>query len=536
MYLIDNEITATWVLAPTAIPLTANDFDISIMPSSLEGTYTDGGVINYTAPTVDTAGSLSYAFTPTAPGKYEVTLGVGTGLTYSIQQHTKNFWAFAIAPITLNSLKVTGALSYPQEPPPKLVNEGSFGEQINTVGYDPVNKIVAVSVYNTTTTVDSVIFTTPELDVITDRLIMTDVTGWVNSSFTAFEYIEYVQELSIWVGVQGNMVAGTTANAVWYNEGDPTNAAQWFQATLPTSWTGGSTSTNVRGVHWNVGLQMFQIGCTSSFDTAEALVSVDCKTFFAWDDYQILGGSEPQQYYWFHDFDLDGTHFHMGQTEEDYAYRQGNANAGVLPGAAQAWSKTSANGVLRNTSGVNLHHLATDGVIVAVDTFIEMNATKTPQTHPGSWGPSGNSNVGWRDNDMGFNLLNETRLFFAYLPQFERPWIMNRHASSQLNHEVESHGWWDAAEIIEPAGARTSLNAPQFQRCTVEPFASWNALQDADYSVKPSFSALKTTFYGNFMVKYNSGAALGKNGWWVVFRGAVADRSLDWMAFQEPSL
>jgi hypothetical protein len=113
---------------------------------------------------------------------------------------------------------------------------------------------------------------------------------------------------------------------------------------------------------------------------------------------------------------------------------------------------------------------------------------------------------------------------------------MNRHSTSQVNHEVESHGWWDAAEIVEPVGARNSLNAPQFQRCTVEPFASWNALQDADYSIKPSFAALKTSFNGNFMVKYNSGAALGKNGWWVVFRGAVTDRSLDWMAFQEPSL
>jgi hypothetical protein len=79
MYILGNEITVSWVLAPTDSPLLASDYDISFVPSTLDGTYTDDGIINYVAPSEFYSGCLQYKFTPIADGHYRLALTTGAG-------------------------------------------------------------------------------------------------------------------------------------------------------------------------------------------------------------------------------------------------------------------------------------------------------------------------------------------------------------------------------------------------------------------------------------------------------------------------
>ena len=110
IYLINNSITVTWVLGPTDNVIPEAEYDIQIITSGLEGSYTDGGIINYVAPTSITAGSIQYVFTPLAPGKYQLVLSTGEGNGYT-ELDKKDFWLFEQAPVTFTATKVLGALS-----------------------------------------------------------------------------------------------------------------------------------------------------------------------------------------------------------------------------------------------------------------------------------------------------------------------------------------------------------------------------------------------------------------------------------------
>ena len=112
MYIVGNEITVTWVLGPTDSPLAESAYDISIIPSNLEGTYTDAAIINYVAPTATTAGSIQYAFTPQYPGRWRITLTTGTGASYTVLEEN-HFWIFASASVSVGSNKVLSAISNP---------------------------------------------------------------------------------------------------------------------------------------------------------------------------------------------------------------------------------------------------------------------------------------------------------------------------------------------------------------------------------------------------------------------------------------
>jgi hypothetical protein len=111
-YLAGNEITITWVLAPTGSPLTAADYDIHVMPSNLAGTYTDSGIVNFVAPSASTAGSLQYIFTPLIWGEYRVVLSTGTGAAFTIVDE-KNLYVFE----TISGIaSVTNVYGLPRRP------------------------------------------------------------------------------------------------------------------------------------------------------------------------------------------------------------------------------------------------------------------------------------------------------------------------------------------------------------------------------------------------------------------------------------
>jgi len=93
MYIAGNEITITWILAPTDTPLAATDYDIRFVPSGLDGTYTDAAIVNYVAPTALFAGSIQYLWTPAQPGHYQIFLTCGVAAAYTIKDK-KDFWVF----------------------------------------------------------------------------------------------------------------------------------------------------------------------------------------------------------------------------------------------------------------------------------------------------------------------------------------------------------------------------------------------------------------------------------------------------------
>lgn len=107
MFIVNNEITITWVIAPTASPLAESAYDIKFSPSDLDGTYTDAAIINYVAPTAEFAGSIQYKFTPDKAGRYKIYLTTGTAASYVVLDK-KNFWVFCAALTTAPSTEVLG--------------------------------------------------------------------------------------------------------------------------------------------------------------------------------------------------------------------------------------------------------------------------------------------------------------------------------------------------------------------------------------------------------------------------------------------
>lgn len=110
MFIVDNEITITWLLDPTDTPLLAVDFDIKVVNSGLGITYTDDNIVNYIAPTAEFAGSIQYLFTPLQQGRYQIYLTCGVALAYLILDK-KDFWVFCEAPDSAPVIEVLDAPS-----------------------------------------------------------------------------------------------------------------------------------------------------------------------------------------------------------------------------------------------------------------------------------------------------------------------------------------------------------------------------------------------------------------------------------------
>ena len=91
MYQAGQEITITWIIEATGSPLLATDYDIRLITSGLDGTYTDDSIVNYIPPTANDVGSLQYLFTPAQPGHYKVWLTCGTAAAYNVI-NKKDFW------------------------------------------------------------------------------------------------------------------------------------------------------------------------------------------------------------------------------------------------------------------------------------------------------------------------------------------------------------------------------------------------------------------------------------------------------------
>lgn len=83
MYLTNNQITITCTLSMTAIVYIVTDFDKQVRLPDKSVIYTDAlTVVSFTAPTVDTEGSLVFTYTPTVVGVHAIVISKGIASAY----------------------------------------------------------------------------------------------------------------------------------------------------------------------------------------------------------------------------------------------------------------------------------------------------------------------------------------------------------------------------------------------------------------------------------------------------------------------
>jgi len=358
---------------------------------------------------------------------------------------------------------------------------------------------------------------------------MNDITGWTSGIFQQFSHIQWSPKLSRWVGYTGR-------GQGFYCDGDPSVGANWIEITYPTNRPSMGAFINVRNMIWSYTFEMFIT--MQDGHLAESLeISIDGITWYRWADYEALGGSLPNRMDRFTEHYINSAQRNLIWQQESYNQKDGSAGAGILGGgnsAPENWTYSGLNGIIRNTSNVTLNAAASDGNVLTVVTLNELNCTEFSLSHPDRWGPDGNSNQGWLDPDMGWAAFGYQKTIIMYLPQFARPWKIFREDNT-TTPENTNHGWWDAASI-DYAPTRTSGNAPQFQLCTDEPFASLNTEYFADYLHRPASIQIG---FGSAWIIYDTGHptianhVLGENGWFVVMRTDIS-RENDYLIFRKP--
>ncbi len=253
-YVIDNEITVFWTLPPTDSPLLASDYDIRIVPPTLEGTYTDAGIINYDPPAADRGGSLQYKFTPKAPGHYHLFLTTGTGAAQTVIDE-KDIWAFAGAIGSLASTKVLAAMNYAKEPPvvEEVVN---LGINVDAVATDGVDKWVALTIgtihysHDNGKTWNTAASVTPANDDSGGYVIAAGGGNWL--IFTSgWSYIYHSSDNGVnWTRVVSAGGAGSFVNGAGFPIYDPINN----KVVGPVQWGVGSINPDGTGYTVTSGL------------------------------------------------------------------------------------------------------------------------------------------------------------------------------------------------------------------------------------------------------------------------------------------
>lgn len=500
MYIVDNEITVTWVLGPTDTPLTANDFDISFVPSTLKGTYTDGGIVNYVAPTSTTAGSLQYLFTPLAAGKYVLRLAVGSNLAYT-RENKKYFWVFQESPTSQPVTKTLGAVSYPAPvfSYPVQYSSGLALDEIYGFGYDG-GDIVLIGAYDVGNAYYGLFQTDPEFSYLTPLTKTVDLPSWHGSGSVHLAYIQYSSALGLWVIVSKSGQSWWTDDLVTFN-----------YIPLGPSWS--ATASKPIGLWWDAGLELFYM--TGTGFVRPMLVSATGKGWTDQATLEVLGGSHPTRLQAPHRIDLGATKIHFYPQWEEYLYKT------VDTGGSTGWTKTNNNGVIGGSGGTwTLNHVASDGNVIAVCAFGSISISADVTNHPDGWGPNGNSNTGFTETAWGWPTVAGDIHVAMHLPQYDRPWIFFS----------DAHGWYDTD--IMPSGG---VSAPTVTKCTAEPWATLNAEFDGPDAIEPKVN-LHHSSTSIYYTGYDDEGVWGKNGF-----GLIMDRYLnggsnkDYIVMQRPS-
>ena len=453
MYIVSNEITVTWVLGPTDVPLTANDFDISFVPSTLQGTYTDGGIVNYIAPTATTAGSLQYLFTPLAAGKYVLELSTGSNIGYEVSDK-KYFWIFQESPTTQPVTKTPGAISYPIPIlfPPPVVSDFQDIDIIYTAASDGTNIVF----YGISSTNSGFFLTNHDLD---EPVLQIDAQSLpLAPSFgNPYDLLEYSPKHGRFVSVYN---AGN--GGVIYSDD---LGVTWTKCTYPT--TSPSLGTTPSTLRWNAVLELWYLAWNNG---SRLMVSTDGITWTNQASLEVLGGVHPYRMWDMKTLRVGVDDVHILPQWEEYCYKlNGGANS-------TGWTKTANQGVTGGIGTWPLYNWQTDGTTIVCTAYGHQAHTGNISNFA-SWVDYSNTDLGWATGNPSHNA-------FAYIPEFDRPWIACLGTAA-------APVWYDATNVV----------TPDYQVSTNPFFAGKPAMRTGKWNTQSGFLR---TFDGYWLGVFNN--------------------------------
>jgi hypothetical protein len=452
MYTAGNEITVTWVLAPTGAPTAESDYDINIIPSTQEGTYTDAGIINYVAPSASYSGCIQYKFTPLSVGRFRLTLSIGTGVAYAVLEENQ-FWIFPSASSTASTIKVLSKLSYPRPSPLPVVSEFSTVDEIICIASDGSNivfygKQASPGNQSGFFLTDHSLSAEPVLQINASDLPFTPTFG---QRYTLLEYSPK----------HGRLVSCYTASSQGLIYSDDLGLS-WTLCTFPT-WGNNATTLS-----WDPDLELWYIATLSG---ATLLVSTDGITWVNQTTIEVLGGAHPGSMYDQKTFNIGNDTISIISQWEEYCYKYNDTGSG-----STGWTKTINNGVAGGAGTWPLYNWSTDGSIIVVTAFGSQSHTFNLSDH-GAW-------VEYTGTTLGWHAGNPSITAFAYIAAFDRPWIA---CVGGQNTNI----WYDA----------TDPSIPDYEVSTNPFFAGKSPMRTPKWSTQ---SGYLNTFPGYFIGIFNN--------------------------------
>lgn len=519
---VGSTLEFEWSINPTDKDLLKTDFDIRLNLPIDNAAYANDGLKTFIAPTATSRGKATYQLTLTNPGRYQVTLGVGTSSVYIVKAK-REVYAVNVPDTVLNGTPACSLfgpeICISQAVFDAELSDWSTTAKLDCFGYDGDERIMVFG-SDDPGGFRRMFITNPDLDEPTAYWKQTDLPGITWSGAQYICYATYSPLLDTWVIAQAQ-----TGGHAWYCTGDPLIIGNWNYITPPTQW--GTGFTNIMNITWDPGLKLWMMWAdTNNFAGRDMRVSEDGVTWTNQKDYQAwtVGSAKTKgRCYNYVRTQLNGETFTMFTQGEVYAWKKNDDDGDSLPTSAQGWAQLAQdNGVIGGAGVRQIYHLASDGRQVVVASSGDMNASINPLTSD-DWGIDGNSNTGWSDTDLGWSTINGTILCLLYLPQYARPWV--------LYHTVD--GWMDATSIPE-TGDPGPTNAPDFQVSTVEPFATLNAGMIADNNYLPLTEpvGIMSNSMAVYYSDYDVDNVYGVGGWGLIMREDFLDRSLDFIVFQ----
>lgn len=434
MYIVGNEITISWVLPPTGSPLTQADYDIKIIPSDLNGTYTDAAVTGFVAPSAGYAGSITYAFTPISTGRYMLWLTTGAAASYTILDE-KDFWVFLEAPVSTACDKAIGVISRGGVSPLPITNDGAAWNDVLQI-YDIASDGTNVLVVGTKAGGTSFVWKTDNTLTSVTEIVEYESGGFSNwQSFRYLEFIEYSPKHDRWV-------CSNEQGDIYYSDDV---GATWTAVTYASGWS--PNVPQITRLHWNPHLEVWFAG---SANISVLMISTDGITWTRQQDTEVLGGSHPYKLYNAGTYDINNKKVHILSQWEEYCYKT------VDTGGSTGWTKTTNQGVIGGVSTWTLRNWVSDGNTIMVSAFGRISMNADPTAH-----------ISWQEHTAAeMNIPNLNIRLLANIPSFDRPWLLC-HAADDTWYDIDS---------VTPTGAPqwTKTSNPFFDGRAPAKISKWN--------------------------------------------------------------
>jgi hypothetical protein len=104
MFVLNTVITVHFVLLPDAAPPIQSQFDIQIEDPLGNTSYTNNGLLTYTAPTANAQGHATYAHLVDVLGRWKFAMAVGDTASYKIYSRSAIFVTIPVIGIPVNEI------------------------------------------------------------------------------------------------------------------------------------------------------------------------------------------------------------------------------------------------------------------------------------------------------------------------------------------------------------------------------------------------------------------------------------------------